>query len=46
MNDCYVVPRLDLVFVRPGNDDPPREKRSLFVKTVLEKLVQAIPQEP
>lgn len=46
MNDCYVVPRLDLVVVRQGNSNPPREKRSLFVKTVLEKIVQAIPPEP
>jgi len=46
MNDCYVVPSLDLVVVRQGNDNPPREKRSLFVKTVLEKIVQAIPTEP
>jgi CubicO group peptidase (beta-lactamase class C family) len=45
MNDCYVVPSLDLVVVRQGNDNPPREKRSTFVRTVLEKIVQAIPQE-
>jgi CubicO group peptidase (beta-lactamase class C family) len=42
MNDCYVVPSLDLVVARQGNDNPPREKRSLFVKDVLEKIVQAI----
>ena len=30
MNDYYVVPSLDLVVVRKGNDNPPREKRSLF----------------
>ena len=46
MNDCYVVPSLDLVVVRQGNDNPPREKRSLFMRTVLEKIVQAIPTEP
>jgi len=43
MNDCYVVPSLDLVVVRQGNDNPPREERSLFVKTVIQKIVAAIP---
>jgi len=44
MNDCYVVPSLDLVVVRQGNDNPPRGERNLFVKTVIEKIVAAIPR--
>ena len=42
MNDCYVVPCLDLVVVRQGNDNPPREERSIFTKTVMQKIVAAI----
>jgi len=35
MNDCHVVPSQNIVVVRQGNDTPPREKRSIFVTTVL-----------
>jgi CubicO group peptidase (beta-lactamase class C family) len=42
INDCYVVPSLDLVVVRMGNDNPPRPERNRFVETVMEKIVEAI----
>ncbi len=45
INDSY-IPSLDIVVIRQGNQNPPREKRSIFVETVLEKIVQAVPQEP
>jgi CubicO group peptidase (beta-lactamase class C family) len=43
MNDCYVVPSLDLVVARQGNDNPPREHRASFIETLMTKIVQAIP---
>jgi CubicO group peptidase (beta-lactamase class C family) len=43
INDCYVIPSLDLVVTRQGNDNPPREQRNHFVKTLLEKIVFALP---
>jgi CubicO group peptidase (beta-lactamase class C family) len=45
MNDCYVVPSLDLVIARQGNDNPPREQRAAFVENLVEKIVQAVPAE-
>jgi CubicO group peptidase (beta-lactamase class C family) len=42
INDCYVVPSLDLVVMRMGNDNPPRDQRNLFVETLMEKLVESI----
>lgn len=44
MNDCYVVPSLDLVVVRQGNDNPTTEARAYFMKTVMEKIVASIPK--
>ena len=43
MNDCHVVPSLDLVVARLGNSNPPGGQGSLFRKTYLEKIVAAIP---
>jgi len=31
MNDSYIIPSRDLVIVRLGNDNPPRESRSRFI---------------
>ena len=45
LNHCYVVPSLDLVVVRQGNEIHTSEERSLFVKTVIEKIVAAIPSK-
>jgi len=45
LNHCYVVPSLDLVVVRQGNENHTSEERSLFVKTVIEKIVAAIPSK-
>jgi CubicO group peptidase (beta-lactamase class C family) len=42
INDCYVVPSLDLVVVRQGNDNPPRDQRNRFVETLIEKIVSSI----
>jgi len=46
MNDSYVVPSLDLVVARQGNDNPPREQRAAFVEALMTKIVRAIPAEP
>ena len=42
MNDCYVVPSLDLVVARLGNDNPPRDVRRTFTKTLMQKIVAAV----
>lgn len=42
INDCYVVPSLDLVVMRMGNDNPPRDQRNLFVETLMTKIVAAV----
>jgi len=42
INDCYVVPSLDLVVMRMGNDNPPRDQRNLFVETLMTNIVEAV----
>jgi CubicO group peptidase (beta-lactamase class C family) len=42
INDCYIIPSLDLVIVRQGNDNPPRYQRNNFVETLLEKIVSSL----
>ena len=42
MNDCNVVPSLDLVVARLGNVNAPRAERSLFTKALMQKAVAAI----
>lgn len=42
INDCYVIPSLDLVVMRMGNHNPPREERNNFVETLMTKIVEAI----
>jgi CubicO group peptidase (beta-lactamase class C family) len=42
VNHCYVVPSLDLVVVRQGNENNDGEKRSFFTETLIEKIVAAI----
>jgi len=42
INDCYVIPSLDLVIARLGNDNPPREQRDGFVKDLLTGVVRAV----
>ena len=42
INDCYVIPSLDLVVMRMGNDNPPRDQRNLFVETLMTKLVDSV----
>ena len=44
MNDCYVVPSLDLVVVRQGNENHTTEERLNFRKTIIQKIVAAIPR--
>ncbi len=43
MNDCYVIPSLDLVVVRQGNNNGTVEERSQFRKAVIQNIVAAIP---
>lgn len=43
-NDCYVVPSLELVIVRQGNENFSKE-RSDFSKSLIQKIVAAIPNE-
>jgi len=42
VNDAYIVPSLDLVVARLGNENPPRAARSLFIETLMEKIVAAV----
>jgi len=42
INDSYVIPSLDLVIVRQGNDNPPRAQRNRFIETLVEKIVSAV----
>lgn len=42
INDCYVIPSLDLVIARLGNDNPPREQRDGFVRDLLAGIVRAV----
>jgi CubicO group peptidase (beta-lactamase class C family) len=44
MNDSYVVPSLDLVVVRQGNENHSNEDRLNFRKTLIQKIVAAIPR--
>lgn len=46
LNHCYVVPSLDLVVVRQGNENHTSEERSLFMETLIQKIVAAIPVKP
>jgi CubicO group peptidase (beta-lactamase class C family) len=43
LNDSYIIPSLDLVVVRQGNENSTTEERSLFRKNVIQKIVAAIP---
>ena len=45
MNDSYVVPSLDLVVVRQGNENNTTEDRLHFRKTLIQKIVAAIPRK-
>jgi hypothetical protein len=44
VNHSYVVPSLDLVVVRQGNENGGGEERALFMKTLIQKIVAAIPE--
>jgi CubicO group peptidase (beta-lactamase class C family) len=43
LNHCYVVPSLDLVVARQGNEVNPRSESVLFVKNLIQKIVAAFP---
>ena len=45
MNDSYVVPSLDLVVVRQGNENHSNDDRLNFRKTLIQKIVAAIPEK-
>jgi CubicO group peptidase (beta-lactamase class C family) len=40
-NDCYIIPSLDLVVVRQGNENGNSENRLRFRESVIEKIVEA-----
>lgn len=42
INDCYVIPSLELVVMRMGNDNPRRSQRNQFVETLISKIVEAV----
>jgi CubicO group peptidase (beta-lactamase class C family) len=41
MNDCYVIPSLDLIVVRQGNENINSEERQAFSNTLIQKIVAA-----
>ncbi len=43
LNHCYVVPSLDLVVARQGNEVNPRDEGRQLVKSLIQKIVAAIP---
>ncbi|OGD55616.1 hypothetical protein A3K81_03375 [Candidatus Bathyarchaeota archaeon RBG_13_60_20] len=43
LNYCYVVPSLDLVVARQGNENGSGEERAHFMKTLIQRIVAAIP---
>ncbi len=45
LNHCYVVPSLDLVVARQGNEVNPREESARFVKTLIQKIAAAVTEE-
>jgi CubicO group peptidase (beta-lactamase class C family) len=45
LNDCYVVPSMDLVVVRQGNENNTSEGRHHFRETLIEKIVESIPNK-
>lgn len=44
VNHCCVVPSLDLVVARQGNENGSAEERSLFMKTLVQRIVAAMPE--
>jgi CubicO group peptidase (beta-lactamase class C family) len=43
VNHCYIVPSLDLAVARQGNENGAGEERSIFMKTLIQRIVAAIP---
>ena len=43
LNHCYIIPSLDLVVIRQGNENHTSRERSLFMKKLIQKIVAAIP---
>ncbi|UCH37199.1 MAG: hypothetical protein JSV76_05820, partial [Candidatus Bathyarchaeota archaeon] len=46
LNDSYIVPSMDLVVVRQGNENGTEEDRLRFRKSLIQKIVAAIPRKP
>ncbi|MBT5873176.1 MAG: serine hydrolase [Candidatus Latescibacteria bacterium] len=44
MNHCYVIPSLDLVVVRQGNESRPGRGASMFAHRVIRDIVAALPE--
>jgi hypothetical protein len=43
LNNCYIVPSMDLVVVRQGNENYTGEEQSLFMMMIIQKIVASIP---
>ncbi|MDP6457752.1 MAG: serine hydrolase [Candidatus Bathyarchaeota archaeon] len=46
MNDCFVVPSLDLVVVRQGNNNGTIDERQIFRTSLIQNIVTAFPENP
>jgi CubicO group peptidase (beta-lactamase class C family) len=44
MNDCFVVPSLDLVVVRQGNNNGTIDERQIFRTSLIQNIVTAFPE--
>jgi hypothetical protein len=42
LNDCYVVPSLDLVVVRQGNENHVGEDRAVFRVELIKKIIDSL----
>jgi CubicO group peptidase (beta-lactamase class C family) len=45
LNDSYVIPSLELIVVRQGNENGATDERYLFRKNLIQKIVAAIPEQ-
>jgi CubicO group peptidase (beta-lactamase class C family) len=43
-NDSYIIPSINLVVVRQGNENGTSEERAIFREKVIEKITKAIPK--
>ena len=43
LNDCYIIPSLDLVVARQGNSNPNRPERDRFSHQLIRQIIAALP---